>query len=95
MKAEAMYFMGKILTLNEDYYIAFSTEVNKYMPTIFYCSQDATTWFSIAGVDKETRDEVLLLQTPLTGSLISEFTLPSGRIISEEVRLAPCRKQAG
>lgn len=88
MKAESMYFLGKILTLNEDYYIAFSTEVNKYMPSIFYCSQDATTWFSLTGVDKETRDEALLLQTPLTGSLINEFTLPSGRIISEEVRLA-------
>lgn len=88
MKAEAMYFLGKILTLDHDYYLAFSTDPNKYMPSIFFCSQDATTWFSLTGIDEETRDETLLLQTPLTGTLTSEFTLPSGRIVNEELRLA-------
>lgn len=88
MKCESIYFFGKILAIHEDYYIAFSTEVNKCIPSIYYCSQDATTWFSLAGIDKETRDEIILLQSPLTGSLISEFTLPSGRIVSEELRLA-------
>lgn len=88
MKSESMYFLGKVLALHRDYYLAFSTEANKYMPSIFYCSQDATTWFSLAGVAVETRDEALMLQTPLTGTLTSEFTLPSGRIVSEEIRLA-------
>ena len=88
MKAESVYFLGKILTLKEDYYLAFSTDVNKYLPSIFFCSQDATTWFSLAGIDPETRDETLLLQSPLTGTLTSEFTLPSGRIVNEELRLA-------
>lgn len=88
MKCESIFFLGKILAINEDYYIAFSTEINKYMPSIYYCSQDATTWYSLAGIDKETRDEVITLQSPLTGSLISEFTLQSGRIVSEELRLS-------
>ncbi|OHT12783.1 nucleoside diphosphate kinase [Tritrichomonas foetus] len=88
MKSESIYFLGKILATHEDYYIAFSTELNKYLPSIYYCSQDATTWYSLAGIDKETRNEVIQIQAPLTGSLISEFTLPSGRIVNEELRLA-------
>ena len=88
MKCEAMFFLGKVLATECDYYLAFSTELNKYIPSIYYCSQDATTWFSLAGIDKETRDETIGLQQPLTGSLISEFTLPSGRIVNEELRLS-------
>ncbi|KAH0794574.1 radial spoke head protein 9 [Histomonas meleagridis] len=88
MKSDSMFFLGKILALDKDYYIAFSTEVNNYIPSIFYCSQDTITWFSLCGVDIETKNEAIELKTPLTGSLISEFTLSSGRIINEEIRLS-------
>lgn len=88
MKCEGMFFLGKILAIQEDYYVAFSTDMNKYLPSIFYCSQDAVTWFSLTGSDKDIREEAILLRTPFTGNLISEFTLPSGRIINEELRLA-------
>ncbi|OHS93710.1 nucleoside diphosphate kinase [Tritrichomonas foetus] len=88
MKSEGMFFLGKILATHTDYYLAFSTELNKYIPSIYFCSQDATTWFSLAGIDKETRNETICIQEPLTGSLISEFTLPSGKIVNEELRLA-------
>jgi hypothetical protein len=88
MKAEAMFFLGKIITLGDDYYLAFSTEVNKYMPSIYFCSQDAITWFSIASVDPETREEILQLRNPLTGVLTSECPVESGRIVNEELRLS-------
>jgi hypothetical protein len=88
VKAESIYFLGKILTLGNDYYLAFSTQVNKYMPAIYFCSQDAITWFSIANVDGEAKEEIILHRTPLTGTLTSEVTLPSGRIVNEELRLA-------
>jgi hypothetical protein len=83
-----MFFVGKVLTIAEDYYLAFSTEVNKYMPCIYFCSQDAINWFSIATVDQADRLEILKLKNPLTGVLTSESKTESGRIVSEELRLS-------
>jgi hypothetical protein len=88
MKAESVYFLGKILTLGSNYYLSFSTEVNKYMPAIYFCSQDAITWFSIATVPSEAAEEIIQHRTPLTGTLTSEVTLPSGQVVNEELRLA-------
>ena len=88
MKSEAMYFFGKVLGTENDYYLAFSTEPDKYLPCVFFCSQDCVNWFSITTVDKETREEIIPVKTPLTGVLTTELTLPSGRIVSEEQRLA-------
>lgn len=88
MKAESMFFLGKVLGVSNDYYIAFSAEPDQFIPAVFYCSQDCVNWFSLASVDDEGRAEILPLKTPLTGTLTSETTLPSGRIVSEEQRLA-------
>jgi radial spoke head protein 9 len=88
MKAATMFFFGKVLGIHNDYYLAFSSDVDKLFPSIFYCSQDAVTWFSLTGIDPEGREEIILLRMPYTGSLISESTLPSGRVINEEQRLA-------
>jgi radial spoke head protein 9 len=88
MKAEAVFFLGKVLGINDDYYLAFSVENNKYCPSLYYCSQDAVTWFALGGISPELRDEVLCVKAPFTGSLISEVTLPSGAIVHEEQRLA-------
>jgi radial spoke head protein 9 len=88
MKAEAVFFLGKVLGINDDYYLAFSTENNKYYPSVYYCSQDAVTWFALGGCSPDLQDEAIAVRTPLTGSLISEVTLPSGAIVNEEQRLA-------
>jgi radial spoke head protein 9 len=88
MKAESMYFLGKIFALHQDYYLAFSADVNNCVPSIYYCSQDAITWFSVTSVDPEARAEIIQLRSPLTGTLTSECILPSGRIINEEQRIA-------
>lgn len=87
-KSEAMYFLGKILAINKDYYIAFSTETNYYYPTNFYCSRDATSWNTLPRVEDALLKEAIQISLPLTGSLISEFDTPSGRHVSEEQRLS-------
>jgi hypothetical protein len=88
MKAEAMFFFWKALGINNDYYLAFSTAVDKYVPSSFYCSQDCVTWFSLTNLPLDLREEAIQVTVPFTGSLISEVTLPSGAIVSEEQRLA-------
>jgi hypothetical protein len=88
MKAESVYFLGKVLTLGNDYYLAFSTEVNNWMPRVYFCSQDAITWFSVACGDRETLEEAIHDRTPFTGVLTSEIILPSGRVVNEEIRLS-------
>jgi hypothetical protein len=88
VRAEAIFFLGKILTIADDYYLAFSTEVNKYMPSIYFCSQDAINWFSIATVERDSRLDILQLKNPLTGVLTSESQTVGGRIVSEELRLS-------
>jgi hypothetical protein len=40
MKAEHMYFFGKVLGVRSDYYVAFSTVVDTWLPRVHYCSQD-------------------------------------------------------
>lgn len=87
-KSEAMYFLGKILAINKDYYIAFSTDYNYYYPTNFYCSQDATSWNTLPRVEDALLQEAIQITLPLTGKLINEFTTKSGRHVSEEQRLS-------
>jgi hypothetical protein len=87
MKAESIYFLGKVLTLTDDYYLAFSTELNKCLPAIYFCSQDAINWFSITTVDATLREAVLELKSPLTGVLTSESLLSLGTIVTEEQRV--------
>jgi hypothetical protein len=88
MKCEHIFFFGKVLGVYGDYYLAFSTDPDKFMPSIFFCSQDCTVWFSLTGLDASARSEVTALDAPFSGSLITEFELPSGAIITEEQRLA-------
>jgi hypothetical protein len=88
MKCEHIFFFGKVLGVYGDYYLAFSTDPDNFMPAIFFCSQDCSVWFSLTGIDPVARDEVTALDSPFSGSLITEFELPSGAIITEEQRLA-------
>jgi hypothetical protein len=88
MKAEAIFFFGKVLGIHDDYYLVISTTVDKYLPSSFYCSQDCVTWFSLTKLPRDLRDETIEVTVPFTGSLISEVTLPSGAIVTEEQRLA-------
>lgn len=88
MKAEAMFFFGKILAIKKDYYLAFSTDRNLYIPSYFYCSQDCVNWFSITRVDDQLLNEAIHIPQPFSGSLISEFQTPSGRLVTEEQRIA-------
>lgn len=88
MKAEAMFFFGKIYGIKSDYYLAFSTDHNRYIPSIFYCSSDCVSWFSITRVDDSILEEAIQITEPFSGQLISEFQTPAGRLVTEEQRLA-------
>jgi len=88
VRSEAMFFFGKILAIQADYYIAFSTEHNRYYPSMFFCSTNCIDWFSITKVEDSLREEAIHIREPFTGKLISEFELPSGRLVTEEQRLA-------
>jgi hypothetical protein len=58
------------------------------MPRVFFCSQDASTWFSIACGDRETLEEALRDRRPFSGVLTSAIILPSGRVVNEEIHLS-------
>ena len=88
IKAESMYFLGKILAIKADYYIAFSTKLDHHFPTTFFSSQNGQKWVSLTAVDDELRLDAIHIQEQLTGSYISEFQTPSGRLITEEQRLS-------
>jgi hypothetical protein len=47
MKVEHMYFFGKVLSVRSNCYVAFSTVVNAWLPSVRYCSQDCVVWFSL------------------------------------------------
>jgi nucleoside diphosphate kinase len=88
IKAESVYFLGKILAIKADYYIAFSTKLDHHYPTTFFSSQNGQKWVSLTAVDDELRLDAIHIQEQLTGSYISEFQTSSGRLITEEQRLS-------
>jgi hypothetical protein len=88
MKVEQVYFFGNVLGIRSDYYVAFSTVVDPWLPSVRYCSQDCVVWSSLMETPSEGSDKGATLDVPFTGSLINEFMLPSGRIITEEQRLS-------
>ena len=88
IKAESMYFLGKILAIKADYYIAFSTRLDHHYPSTFFSSQDGQNWVSLTAVDEQLRLDAIHIQDQLTGSYIAEFQTPSGRLITEEQRLS-------
>jgi hypothetical protein len=47
MKAEPMHFFGKVLGVRSDYYVAFSTVVEAWPPSVRYYSQDCVVWLSL------------------------------------------------
>jgi hypothetical protein len=47
MKVEHMDFFEKVLGVRSDYYIALSTVVDAWPPSVRYCSQDCVVWFRL------------------------------------------------
>ena len=88
IRSEGIYFLGKLLGISNDYYLAFSTLHNNIFPSNFFCSIDSINWVSLTKVEKSLKEEAIHIRNQFTGKLISEFELPSGRLISEEQRLS-------
>jgi hypothetical protein len=88
MKAEHMCFFGKVLGVPSDYYVAFSTVIDAWLPSIRYCSQNCLVCFLLMETPTKGGDEVTELGVPFTGNLISEFTLRLVRIIPDGQRLS-------
>jgi hypothetical protein len=40
MKAEHPFFFGKVLGVRSNYYVALSTVLDAWLPSVHYCSQD-------------------------------------------------------